>query len=103
MLEHNFIIKNNSDKVVHLEALPSSWRLYDVSPHPDVVEHRQTSEFNVYFNLVVIRFISLEAKIATDLPTHPVLVLPLQAFILVDGSISSEIANFRIFKEEGVK
>lgn len=99
MLEHNFIIKNNSDKVVHLEALPSSCGCMMASPHPDVVEPGQTSEFNVLFQPRGYKgLFRWEAKIATDLPTHPVLVLPLQAFILVDGVISSEIANFRIFK-----
>lgn len=99
MLRHTFHIKNRTDSVVHLEALPNSCSCMVNRPSPDTLQPGQSAELQVVFQPKGYKGkFRWDARIKTDYPASPLLVLPMEAFILVDDVISEEIANFKVFK-----
>lgn len=99
ILEHTFHIRNKTDAVVHLEALPNSCSCMVNRPSPDVLQPGESAKLHVVFQPKGYKGkFRWDAKIKTDYPASPLLVLPMEAFILVDDVISDGLANFKVFR-----
>lgn len=99
ILEHTFHIRNKTDAVVHLEALPNSCSCMVNRPSPDVLQPGESAKLHVVFQPKGYKGkFRWDAKIKTDYPASPLLVLPMEAFILVDDVISDGVANFKVFR-----
>ena len=99
MVGHTFIVKNYSQRPVKLETLPSSCGCMIARPEPALVPAGGEAKFHVMFQPKgrsgAVRW---QARLKTDHPQQPVLVLPLTAYVLRDALVSEDIVNFGVFK-----
>ena len=98
--KHDFTLENKGTKEVTLRSLPGSCGCMIGRLHERKLKPGEKTTFTVYFqpkgNRALFRW---DAKVKTNLDNQPVIIIPLQAYILTTEIVSTGIVNFRVFKQ----